>query len=194
MARPSLSPAKPVPRQQHWEGGWLSGAVGGLCSPLSCWSPQNIKAKPTQRYSVCIPGPICHAAGQRWHMGTSPDSDGHHTCCTVRVRGLTALPSFLWQQGRPHRPCECHPLPGTSRLTRFPLPRQVEGGTPGSRDTTATAHAGTAEMALVTSVSGAGPLRGGGAAVPCGPSAPARATGAGCAGEGPCPTGDVCGG
>ncbi|KAM6194499.1 band 4.1-like protein 1 isoform 2-T2 [Sarcoramphus papa] len=30
-------------------------------------------------------------------------------------------------------------------------PHQVEGGTPGSRDTTATAHAGTAEMALVTS-------------------------------------------
>ncbi|NXS69521.1 E41L1 protein, partial [Pandion haliaetus] len=39
---------------------------------------------------------------------------------------------------------------------------QVEGGTPGSRDTTATAHAGTAEMALATSVSGAGPSRGGG--------------------------------
>ncbi|NXT93723.1 E41L1 protein, partial [Anhinga rufa] len=44
---------------------------------------------------------------------------------------------------------------------------QVEGSTPGSRDATATACAGTAETALVTSVSRAGPSRGGGAAVPC---------------------------
>lgn len=174
MALPSLSPAKPVPGQQHWDGRCPSGVVGGLCSPLSCWTPQNIKLKPTQRYSVCIPGPICHASGQHWHMGTSPEGDGHNTRCTTRVRGLVALPGFLWQKGHS---CECHPLPGTSRLTRFPLPRQVEGGTPGSRDATATVHAGTAEMALATSVSGAGPLRGGGAAVPCCPSAPARAMG-----------------
>uniref|UniRef100_A0A663N0J0 Erythrocyte membrane protein band 4.1 like 1 n=1 Tax=Athene cunicularia TaxID=194338 RepID=A0A663N0J0_ATHCN len=44
-------------------------------------------------------------------------------------------------------------MPPCSLLTRFPLPWQVEGGTPGSRDTTATAHAGTAETALATSVS-----------------------------------------
>uniref|UniRef100_A0A8B9FGZ1 Erythrocyte membrane protein band 4.1 like 1 n=1 Tax=Amazona collaria TaxID=241587 RepID=A0A8B9FGZ1_9PSIT len=37
----------------------------------------------------------------------------------------------------------CHPVSGTSKLTRFPL--QVEGGTPGSRDATATAHTGAAE-------------------------------------------------
>ncbi|NXF33514.1 E41L1 protein, partial [Nyctibius bracteatus] len=41
---------------------------------------------------------------------------------------------------------------------------QVEEGTLGSRDTMATAHAGTAETAQATSVSGAGPSRGGGAA------------------------------
>lgn len=50
----------------------------------------------------------------------------------------------------------------------------------GSRDTTATAHAGTAETA--TSVSRAGLSRGGEATVPCGPSAPMRAAGASCAG------------
>ncbi|NWY60914.1 E41L1 protein, partial [Chionis minor] len=51
---------------------------------------------------------------------------------------------------------------------------QVEGGSPGSRD--AAAHAGTTETALATSVSGAGPSGGGGSAVPCAPSAPARIT------------------
>ncbi|NXY76672.1 E41L1 protein, partial [Glareola pratincola] len=48
---------------------------------------------------------------------------------------------------------------------------QVEGGTRG-RDATATAHAGTTETALATSVSWAGPSRGGGGPVPCGPFAP----------------------
>lgn len=58
-------------------------------------------------------------------------------------------------------------------LTRFSVPQQVEGGTPGSRDTPDTAHAGTAESALLTSVSGVA-SRGGGAAVSCGPSALAK--------------------
>ncbi|XP_075294399.1 band 4.1-like protein 1 isoform X9 [Opisthocomus hoazin] len=53
------------------------------------------------------------------------------------------------QRGQPHRPCECHRLPGTSRLTGFPS--QVEGGSPGSRDATAAAHAGTTETAPATS-------------------------------------------
>ncbi|NXJ36072.1 E41L1 protein, partial [Ciconia maguari] len=46
---------------------------------------------------------------------------------------------------------------------------QVEGGTPGSRDATATAHAGTAETALATSVSGAGPSRASTGAAPLTP-------------------------
>ncbi|KAF1403781.1 Band 4.1-like protein 1, partial [Spheniscus mendiculus] len=56
---------------------------------------------------------------------------------------------------------------------------QVEGGTPGSRDATGTAHAGTTEAALAISVSGAGPSRGGGASVPHGPSAPITSGSAG---------------
>ncbi|NWI93926.1 E41L1 protein, partial [Pitta sordida] len=38
-----------------------------------------------------------------------------------------------------------------SWLTSFPLPQQVDGGIPGSKDTTATAQTGTTEMALATS-------------------------------------------
>ncbi|NWQ83545.1 E41L1 protein, partial [Columbina picui] len=72
---------------------------------------------------------------------------------------------------------------------------QVEGGTAGSRDATATAHAGTAETALMASVSRAGPSIGGETTVPCSPSAPERVTEASCAvGGGPCLTRGVCGG
>uniref|UniRef100_A0A8B9F9K8 Erythrocyte membrane protein band 4.1 like 1 n=1 Tax=Amazona collaria TaxID=241587 RepID=A0A8B9F9K8_9PSIT len=49
----------------------------------------------------------------------------------------------------------CHPVSGTSKLTRFPL--QVEGGTPGSRDATATAHTGEGCSSLGAST-GASPM------------------------------------
>uniref|UniRef100_A0A8C3V6N4 Erythrocyte membrane protein band 4.1 like 1 n=1 Tax=Catharus ustulatus TaxID=91951 RepID=A0A8C3V6N4_CATUS len=45
------------------------------------------------------------------------------------------------------------PEKATEVRSAFPLPWQVDGGTPGSRDSTATAQAGTTETALVTSVS-----------------------------------------
>ncbi|NWI58746.1 E41L1 protein, partial [Calyptomena viridis] len=50
--------------------------------------------------------------------------------------------------------------------------QQVDGGTPGSKDTTAIVQAGTTEMALATSVSRTGPSKSRGATVPCGLSAP----------------------
>lgn len=79
-----------------------------------------------------------------------------HQLSVASLPSLASSGSRIW----PHCPCKCHPLSGgTSRLTWFPLPWQVDGGTPGSRDTTttSTAQAGTTETALVTSVSGAGP-------------------------------------
>ncbi|NXX14130.1 E41L1 protein, partial [Podargus strigoides] len=48
------------------------------------------------------------------------------------------------------------------RVSTTDAAQQVEGGTPGSRDATATAPAGTAETALATSVSRAGPSKDGG--------------------------------
>uniref|UniRef100_A0A8D2MKZ3 Erythrocyte membrane protein band 4.1 like 1 n=1 Tax=Zonotrichia albicollis TaxID=44394 RepID=A0A8D2MKZ3_ZONAL len=79
-----------------------------------------------------------------------------HQLAVASLPSLASSGSRIW----PHCPCKCHPLPGgTSRLTWFPLSWQVDGGTPGSRDstTTSTGQAGTTETALVTSVSGAGP-------------------------------------
>lgn len=120
---------------------------------------------------MCIPGPICLAARQRWHMGTSPEGDSHHTCPWPHIP-LTARTATV---------SLCHLVPGTFRLTRFPL--QVEGGTAGSRDATATAHAGTAEA-----VSGAGPLI-------HGETLQSLCSSEGnwdqLCWEGPCPTGDV---
>lgn len=94
----------------------------------------------------------------------------------------------LWLHGPPQLPLAARTATLSLRVSpphchlqahQVPLPWQVEGGTPGSRD--ATAHAGTAETALMASVSRAGPSRGGETAVPCSPSAPERVAEASCA-------------
>lgn len=101
----------------------------------------------------------------------------------------------LWLHGRPQLPLaariatlslQVSPPPCHLQAHQVPLPWQVEGGAPGSRDTAATAHTGTAETALLASVSRAVPSRGGETAVPCSPSAPERVC---CGRGGPCLTG-----
>uniref|UniRef100_A0A8C3V3Y8 Erythrocyte membrane protein band 4.1 like 1 n=1 Tax=Catharus ustulatus TaxID=91951 RepID=A0A8C3V3Y8_CATUS len=81
----------------------------------------------------------------------------------VKGRDKVSQPSPDVSQPEVHRDTICWDRPGAivplcpcaavARRVCFPLPWQVDGGTPGSRDSTATAQAGTTETALVTSVS-----------------------------------------
>lgn len=74
-------PAKHVP---------AAALLGGLVAEWGGWRTLLIlgvpkTSKPTQRYSGCVPDPICHVTGQHWHMGVSPEGDGYHICCTARL-------------------------------------------------------------------------------------------------------------
>lgn len=126
------------------------GVVRGTHTAMSCWSLQYIKPDSPQRHSVCIPGPICHAPGQCWHMGgisrgQQPPYLLHQLCPWSHDPQLPLA-------ARMDAGCTITVSPPVW-LTRFSLLWQVEAGTPGSRNATAP---GTAEMALPTSVSRAG--------------------------------------